>query len=740
MVSAIQEQRDIIIDTIKSITSGDWKVLVIDASVRSILDNVVKEDDILNENIANIERIEERREMNPDMDAIYLLSPQPHIVDCVMADFERHRYRRSFLVWTALLDPQMRQRIDNSRQAQDQIAGFETLFIGYFPQESHLVTFRDPWSFPILYHPVCNNLVRDHMQSLSQKITSICISLGEYPKVRYYKPRNATHEAHVLCSHLANFVQDELDAYAKWNQSFPPQSSRPTGILVITDRSIDLHAPLIHEFTYQAMAHDLLPMIERDKIYYRTIVNKGDADEEDKEMEIGEKDKIWVENRHRHMKDTIQKLMNDFQKFIDDNAHFTNPEEDGTSINAIKDMLAGLPQFQELKEAYSLHLSMAQECMNVFERHKLPDIASVEQSLATGLDEDQRKPKNIADEMVRLLDDEDINPSDRLRLIVLYIIYRDGVIPEDIQRLLAHAGLPPRDGEIITNLDLLGAHTIKALKDTRAAPPPLFQRKTTSVAENEEYSLSRFEPMLKLMLDELVKGTLDQTLFPYVKAPVDQFEEKALQSQSSLRSAKPTWARNRQSTAENRQRIIVFMAGGATYSESRACYEVSKAHEREVILTTSHMLTPSLFLRQVGDLGVDRRTLDLPIDRPKAKAPAFLFQRNDPRPLPQKSTSPASFHSAQGLGHNGRDLSRNPGISTSPQKFIDVSAKPQIHQHVPMPPTTSLAIMNLSSADNNSMSSPGDGVPNVKTKLDKKSKQKEGEKEKKKRGFFGSKK
>jgi syntaxin-binding protein 1 len=118
----------------------------------------------------DIERIEEKRQMNPEMDAIYLLSPEPHIVDCLMADFERRRYRKSFLVWVALLDPQMRRRIDNSRQAQEQLAGFETLSIDFFPRESHLITFRDPWSFPLLYHPACNGLVRDHMQLLAQKV------------------------------------------------------------------------------------------------------------------------------------------------------------------------------------------------------------------------------------------------------------------------------------------------------------------------------------------------------------------------------------------------------------------------------------------------------------------------------------------------------------------------------------------------------------------------------------------
>lgn len=42
-------------------------------------------------------------------------------------------------------------------------------------------------------------------------------------------------------------------------------------------------------------------------------------------------------------------------------------------------MIANLPQFQEMKEAYALHLTMAQECMSLFEKRKLPDIASIEQ-------------------------------------------------------------------------------------------------------------------------------------------------------------------------------------------------------------------------------------------------------------------------------------------------------------------------------------------------------------------------
>jgi syntaxin-binding protein 1 len=364
---------------------------------------------------------------------------------------------------------------------------------------------------------------------------------------------------------------------------------------------------------------------------------------------------------------------------------------------------------------------MAQECMNIFQRRKLPDMASVEQSLATGLDEDYKKPKNIADQVVRLLDDDSIGPPDRLRLIILYIMYRDGLIQADIGRLLDHAGLPPQNGEVITNLDLLGARTMKLLKVTKPAPVPLFPRKTAPTAANEEYALSRFEPALKLLLEELtLKGTLDPTTFPYTKPPLDHSDAGLYtNSQASLRSAKPTWAQNRRSMHESRQRVIIFMAGGATYSESRSCYEISKTSGKDIFLATSHMLTPGLFIRQVGDLSVDKRKLDIPSERPKPRAPAHVLAREGERIPVGLPGGPASGIVRPPAGSRGRS-------SGSVQ-----------------PPTDAMRNMTVNPGSN---SRPANGAPanpyqqgsrpadpNKTGKLEKK---KDGD-EKKKRGFFG---
>ncbi|KAL2153262.1 hypothetical protein VTH82DRAFT_4417 [Thermothelomyces myriococcoides] len=711
--SIIKEHGKAIIEAIRNKTlNNEWKVLVVDEASKRIIDSSVNEDEILNHNIANIERIEDRREMNPDMDAVYILSPQPHIVECLLADFACRRYRRGFIIWTGPVPDPLQRKLDTARR---QMGGPpDLLLVDFYPRESHLVTFRDPSSFLILYNPTCNDLVAQHLRTLASKIASVCITLREFPKIRYYQPpAHATHEARVLCMHLARFVQQALEAYRESDRNFPPHSQRPQSVLLVTDRSMDLMAPLLHEFTYQAMVHDVLPIWEQEngKVMYHMNARPS-ARVEERDEELAEKDVVWVTNRHRHMKDTIDKLMSDFQKFIEKHPQFANQGKD-PSLNDIRDMLAGLPQFEEMKKAYSLHLTMAQEAMDTFQKYKLADVASAEQTMATGLDEDYKKPKNVLDGVVRLLADKGIADADKLRLIAIYALYRDGMIDKDITRLLWHASLlrspDSRDKAVIENLSLLGARPLKELKETRQPIPPLFpQANSSKNADLEEgYALSRFEPAVKQMLERLCAGDLDQNLFPYVVPPADGLGgSDSLASQGSLRSAAPRWASANRRQAENRQRVIVFVAGGATFSEARACYEVSEKHNRDVFLVTSHMVSPGKYLSDLGALRTDRRRLNLPIDRPPPKPPAHLYERPPP---PVQPPGPAR-----------------------PQQMPQQMPPPPHQQRFPPgagvggPPTQALANMSLGGTPS---PSPPPGVADADARKK--------DKEKKKRHIFG---
>jgi len=65
-----------------------------------------------------------------------------------------------------------------------------------------------------------------------------------------------------------------------------------------------------------------------------------------------------------------------------------------------------------------------------------------------------------------------------------------------------------------------------------------------------------------------------------------------------LRSAKPSWHRSTRPgvVVENRQRVMVFIAGGMTYSEVREAYQLSTALGKEIYIGSTHTFTPRQFI------------------------------------------------------------------------------------------------------------------------------------------------
>ena len=88
---------------------------------------------------------------------------------------------------------------------------------------------------------------------------------------------------------------------------------------------------------------------------------------EDKTATLSDADNVWTELRHMHMREAIDKLMADFNQFLQDNAGFKgcviasvrghmSPSSDllaregAANLNDMKDMLANLPQYQEQRD------------------------------------------------------------------------------------------------------------------------------------------------------------------------------------------------------------------------------------------------------------------------------------------------------------------------------------------------------------------------------------------------------
>ncbi|KAH7914602.1 Sec1-like protein [Hygrophoropsis aurantiaca] len=646
MSSLISTVRQKFLQAIRSVNpQGRWKILVVDEHAQKLLGAVLKQFDILEENVTLIESISSSREPQ-QFEAVYMLMPTTQNVERIIKDFSggRQQYSAAHLFFIEGLSEPLFERLTAS-EAEPFLKGLQELFLNFWATEAQAFSISSPSLFFNIYSPPRNDgafksarsRLEEELKFVSKSIANLCITLNEFPFIRYYMPTHhqplgplqpnaqtrappppegssrwrtnlargdvarayETADTEFVTKLLAFMVQQNLDEYKKTNPEFPKPADppRPRGTLIITDRSMDTMAPLIHEFTYQAMCNDLLPIQDGTKYTYKFQSSVGTY--EDKNAILSDADSVWTAVRHMHMREAIDKLMSDFNKFMEENAGFKG--EGAASLNDMKDMLASLPQYQEQREKFSLHLNMAQDCMNIFEKDKLSLVANVEQCCATGLTSEGKTPKNLIEEMVPLLDSQEVINANKVRVVALYIQYRDGVPDEDRRRLYQHARLSMAEQDAVNSLLHLGVRITRgpADKDTK--------RKLKQKPNNdEEYELSRFKPLLRTVIEDHVSNKLDPTFFPYVKeSPSAVTPAVSLRSSpaptptTSLRSAKPSWhkaARPNNAPADNHQRVIVFVAGGVTHSEVREAYALSGSLSKDIYIGSTHTITPRHFI------------------------------------------------------------------------------------------------------------------------------------------------
>ncbi|KAI0629391.1 Sec1-like protein [Trametes polyzona] len=728
MSSLIATVRAKFLEAIRSVNPpGRWKILVVDEHSQRLLGSVLKQFDILEENVTLIESITSHREPQ-QFEAMYLLMSTSQNVDRIIRDFSngRQQYAAAHLFFIDGLAEPLFERLTSS-PAEPHLKALQELFINFWAIEAQAFSLRAPGSFFNIYSPPRSDTsfkpmkdrLDEELRFMSKMISNVCLTLNEYPFIRYYSPNHhpplgplrphastrppppaetssrwrtnlargtdarayESVEGDYVAKVLAFMVQQNLDEYKKANPDWPKPSDppRPRGTLIVTDRSMDTMAPLLHEFTYQAMANDLLPIEDGNTYRYKFQTAVGAY--EDKVATLSDADNVWTDLRHMHMREAIDKLMADFNQFMQDNAGFKG--EGAANLNDMKDMLANLPQYQEQREKFSLHLNMAQECMAIFERDKLPAVANVEQNCATGVTAEGKAPKTLVEEMVPLLDSRDVVNMNKVRIIALYIQHRDGVPDEDRRRLYQHARLTLAEQDAVNALVHLGVRISRQSgdKDTR-------KKMKQKPSNEEEYELSRYKPVLRTVLEEHVSNKLDPTLFPYVKdaptaaTPASSLRSSpAIQPAVSLRSQKPSWhkaARGGATHQDTRQRILVFVAGGMTYSEMREAYLLSKSLNKEIIIGSTHALTPSQFVDDLKVLeigGVGSRALPNGLGETNAPARSAqeiydqkFFTRDAP---PPQRAAPAPSPQAQEKGRFLRpspvpSFSSSQGSATSP--------------------------------------------------------------------------
>ncbi|KAJ6946448.1 hypothetical protein NC651_001245 [Populus alba x Populus x berolinensis] len=584
-------------------SKSTWKVLIMDRLTVKIMSYSCKMADITQEGVSLVEDIYKRRQPLPSMDAIYFIQPTKENVIMFLSDMSGKSplYKKAFVFFSSPISRELVSHIKKDSSVLTRIGALREMNLEYFAIDSQGFITDNERALEELFVDEEDSRKGDAcLNVMASRIATVFASLREFPFVRYRAAKSLdvttmTTFRDLIPTKLAARIWDCLIQYKQKTEHFPQTE---TCELLILDRSIDQIAPIIHEWTYDAMCHDLLNM-EGNK-YVHEVLSKAGGPPEKKDVLLEEHDPVWLELRHAHIADASERLHEKMTNFVSKNkaAKIQHGSRDGGELSTrdLQQMVQALPQYSEQIDKISLHVEIAGKINKIIRESGLRELGQLEQDLVFG-------DAGMTDVIKFLTTKEDATRENKLRLLmILAAIYPEKFEGEEGHNIMKVVRLPQDDMNAVNNMRLLagasetkksstGAFSLKfdIHKKKRAA------RKDRTCAEETTWQLSRFYPMIEELIDKLNKGELSKDEYPCMNDPSPTFHGTSQSTPMhqapaphSMRSRRtPTWARPRNSDdgyssdsvlrhassdfKKMGQRIFVFIVGGATRSEVRRC-------------------------------------------------------------------------------------------------------------------------------------------------------------------------
>jgi len=347
-----------------------------------------------------------------------------------------------------------------------------------------------------------------------------------------------------------------------------------SSLLLILDRCDDPVTPLLSQWTYQGMVHELLGLNNN-----RVVLRGAPGVHKDLEEVVlsSAQDEFFHKNRYANfgeLGEAIKKLLDDYQKQTQSHSK--------SNLNSIEDMQAFMEKFPEIRSRshnVSKHVAIMGELARLVDVCSLLDVSQFEQELACADDH-----ATHLRELMEKLSSQQVKVPDKLRLGLLYAIrYEHHGFLARVKSSMMDGGVPPDmvdlmdiilryAGEKVRGPGLFGSHDVISK----------MTKNFMSSVQGVSNVYAQHVPLVIDTINSVVRNRLKENTHPFL-------------------------SNNGVDSAANRkppQEIIIFMLGGITYEEATNVYEFNQTNTYgvKVVLSGSTIHNSTSFLDELKAL------------------------------------------------------------------------------------------------------------------------------------------
>ncbi|KAM7257785.1 hypothetical protein ACFE04_013526 [Oxalis oulophora] len=503
-----------------------------------------------------VDSISKSKESMSHLKAVYFLRPTSENIQLLRRQLANPRFGEYHLFFSNILkDTQIHLLADSDEhEVVHQVQEFYADFVAIDPYH---FTFNMPSNHLYMLPAVVDPPSLQHFcDRVVDGLAAVFLALKRRPVIRYQRTsdtvKRIAHEAAKLM-------------YQQESGLFDFRRTEISPLLLIIDRRDDPVTPLLNQWTYQAMVHELIG-IQDNKVDLRNI-SKVPKDQQEIVLS-SEQDAFFKANMYENFGDigmNIKRMVDDFQQVAKSNQ----------SIQTIEDMakfVENYPEYRKMHGNVSKHVTLVTEMSKIVEERKLMLVSETEQELACNGGQGA-----ALEAITNLLYNDSVSDTDRLRLVMLYALRYEKESPVQlmqlfnklasrsakykpglVQFLLKQAGVDKRTGDLYGNRDFLS-----------------IARNMARGLKGVENVYTQHQPLLFQTMESITKGRLRDVDYPYVG--------------SHFQQGRP-------------QDVIIFVVGGTTYEEARsvALFNATNSGVR-FILGGSAILNSKRFLKDMEE-------------------------------------------------------------------------------------------------------------------------------------------